>query len=133
MRWQHKCARAQRALKISAQFCRSAVNATKPLYIGLLNNDAVVMPELVFLLRAALAERGQHIGMSGGRMHKLHYPQEVDSLGITLYASLMPADRKDTADPYLGPTGGCCLMSQGFVKDIVATTGYCFDERFFLV
>lgn len=102
-------------------------------YIGLLNNDAVARPELIHLLRAALSatDTCNPIGMSGGRMHKLNNPDEVDTLGITLYASLMPADRKDTQDPYLGPTGGCCLMNRDFVQDITSTTGYCFDERFF--
>ncbi len=100
-------------------------------YIGLLNNDAVAQPELVQLLRGALARTGSLVGMSGGRMHKLDKPDEVDTLGISLYASLMPADRKDTQDPYLGPTGGCCLMTRAFLQDIKATTGYYFDERFF--
>ncbi len=100
-------------------------------YIGLLNNDAVAKPELVQLLRAALLETTHSIGMSGGRMHKLHQPEEVDTLGISLYASLMPADRKVTSDPYLGPTGGCCLMTRDFVLDVKTTTGYCFDARFF--
>lgn len=100
-------------------------------YIGLLNNDAVAKPELVHLLREALRSTDVAIGMSGGRMHKLNNPREVDTLGISLYASLMPADRKDTQDPYLGPTGGCCLMTRAFVQDVKAVTGYCFDERFF--
>lgn len=100
-------------------------------YIGLLNNDAVAKPELVSLLRDALGSTTSPIGMSGGRMHKLNSPDEVDTLGISLYASLMPADRKDTSDPYLGPTGGCCLMTRTFVEDVKTTTGYCFDGRFF--
>ena len=101
-------------------------------FIGLLNNDAVAMPTLVVQLKEALTEQqGQPIGMSGGRMHRLHQPHEVDTLGISLYASLMPADRKDTADPYLGPTGGCCLMTRACVQDVIATTGYFFDARFF--
>jgi GT2 family glycosyltransferase len=100
-------------------------------YIGLLNNDAVAKPDMVRLLRAALADSQHPIGMSGGRMHKLHQPDEVDTLGISLYASLMPADRKSTADPYLGPTGGCCLMIRSFVEDVKSTSGYCFDARFF--
>lgn len=100
-------------------------------FIGLLNNDAVAKPELVHLLRDSLRSTSDPIGMSGGRMHKLHDPQEVDTLGISLYASLMPADRKDPSDPYLGPTGGCCMMTRAFVQDIKTTTGYCFDERFF--
>jgi len=100
-------------------------------YFGLLNNDAVAQPQLVRLLRDALASNGSLIGMSGGRMHKLDKPDEVDTLGISLYASLMPADRKSTQDPYLGPTGGCCLMTRAFLHEIKATTGYYFDERFF--
>jgi len=100
-------------------------------FLGLLNNDAVAQPALVQLLREALTASRDPIGMAGGRMHQLKHPQEVDTLGITLYASLMPADRKDTQDPYLGPTGGCCLMTRAFVQDIKATTGYCFDARFF--
>lgn len=100
-------------------------------YIGLLNNDAVALPDLVKVLRRALAPGPQPIGMSGARMHRLNNPQEVDTLGISLYASLMPADRKDIADPYLGPTGGCCLMTRDFLHDVITTTGYCFDARFF--
>lgn len=101
-------------------------------HIGLLNNDAVALPGLVQSLRGALdGDDGGMVGMSGGRMHRLARPDEVDTLGIALYASLMPADRKDTADPYLGPTGGCCLMTRAFLEHIKAATGYCFDERFF--
>ena len=100
-------------------------------YIGLLNNDAVAQPAMVQLLREALTTTAHPIGMSGGRMHQLNSPQEIDTLGISLYASLMPADRKDTQDPYLGPTGGCCMMSRAFVQDVKDTTGYCFDARFF--
>lgn len=100
-------------------------------YLGLLNNDAIALPELVQVLRGALTSSQLSIGMSGARMHKMHNPQEVDTLGISLYASLMPADRKDIADPYLGPTGGCCLMTRAFVQDVIITTGYCFDARFF--
>jgi GT2 family glycosyltransferase len=69
--------------------------------------------------------------MAGGRMHRLTHPEEVDTLGITLYASLMPGDRKDTSDPYLGPTGGCCLMTRGFVEHILAVSGYFLDARYF--
>ena len=100
-------------------------------FIGLLNNDAVAKPSMVQLLRGALTATTDPVGMSGGRMHQLNHPQEVDTLGISLYASLMPADRKTTQDPYLGPTGGCCLMTRAFLEDVKATTGYCFDERFF--
>ena len=100
-------------------------------YVGLLNNDAVATPEMIGLLREPLTVIGSPVGMSGGRMHKLNCPEEVDTLGIAIYASLMPADRKDTRDPYLGPTGGCCLMSRTFAEDVKETTGYLFDARYF--
>lgn len=100
-------------------------------YVGLLNNDAVALPSLVRLLRQALNQGTSGVGMSGGRMHRLAQPELVDTLGITLYASLMPADRKTTTDPYLGPTGGCCLMTRHFLADVKAVSGYWFDERYF--
>ncbi len=64
-------------------------------------------------------------------MHQLHAPGSVDTLGITIYANLMPADRKTTEDPYLGPTGGCCIMDRAFVEDTISVSGYLFDSRFF--
>lgn len=99
--------------------------------IGLLNNDAVALPALTRLLRQALESGGETVGMAGGRMHRLTQPEVVDTLGITLYASLMPADRRTTSDPYLGPTGGCCLMTRHCLSDIKGMTGYWFDERYF--
>lgn len=100
-------------------------------HIGLLNNDAVALPGLVRALHDALSSPDARVGMAGGRMHKLAQPDVVDTLGITLYASLMPADRKTTDDPYLGPTGGCCLMTRAFLVDVKTQTGYWFDERYF--
>jgi GT2 family glycosyltransferase len=100
-------------------------------YVGLLNNDAVAYPPLVGRLVQALDAAGDRAGLAGARMHRLHAPEEVDTLGITLYASLMPADRKSLDDPYLGPTGGCCLMARKLVDDLLATSGYCFDARYF--
>lgn len=100
-------------------------------HIGLLNNDAVATRQLAHLLLAPLLNATHAVGMSGGRMHKLSNPEEIDTLGIALYASLIPADRKCTDDPYLGPTGGCCLMTRTFVEDVKTVSGYCFDERFF--
>jgi GT2 family glycosyltransferase len=99
-------------------------------YLGLLNNDAVAQPIMVERLVDAL-HTGPRTGMSGGRMHKLHAPGQVDTLGISIYASLMPADRHSTADPFLGPTGGCCMMTRAFVEEVLAVSGYCFDARYF--
>ena len=64
-------------------------------------------------------------------MHQLNNPQTTDSLGVALFASLMPADRKDSSTPYVGPTGGCCLMTRAFLMDLKAIHGYWFDARFF--
>ena len=100
-------------------------------YVGLLNNDAQAEPIWTDALVAALqANPGLH-GMAGGRMHKLRNTSEVDTLGISIYGSLMPADRLRTDDLYMGPTGGCCLMTRACVEDIIAETGYFFDPRFF--
>jgi GT2 family glycosyltransferase len=100
-------------------------------YIGLLNNDAVAMPALIGLLTNALQSSPIPVGLAGGRMHKLSEPQLVDTLGISVYASLMPADRHNVEDPFLGPTGGCCMMTRDFIQDIIGSTGYFFDPRYF--
>jgi len=100
-------------------------------FIGLLNNDAVAKPALIASLVDALAAAPGRIGMAGGRMHKLHAPEQVDTLGISIYASLMPADRHSTDDPYLGPTGGCCMLARELVDSLLAASGYCFDARYF--
>jgi GT2 family glycosyltransferase len=100
-------------------------------YIMLLNNDAVAQKDMLALLRDALQAAGEGAGLAGGRMHKLANPAEVDTLGIALYASLMPADRKTLDDLYVGPTGGCCMLSRALVEQLKAVSGYCFDPRFF--
>lgn len=100
-------------------------------HVMLLNNDAVAKPGLISLLVDAVCSSSGRIGLAGGRMHRLVQPEEVDTLGITLYASLMPANRLSLDDPYLGPTGGCCLLTRDFLVDLKRTTGHWFDERFF--
>ncbi len=99
-------------------------------YLGLLNNDAVARPDMVRKLVDSLSE-SENVGISGGRMHKLLAADKVDTLGISMYASLMPADRLELSDPYLGPTGGCCMMTRGFANSVKAVSGYIFDERYF--
>lgn len=100
-------------------------------FLGLLNSDAVARPAMVARLVDALATGPHRAGMSGGRMHKLHTPEQIDTLGISIYASLMPADRHSTEEPFLGPTGGCCMLARELVEDVLAVDGYCFDPRFF--
>lgn len=99
-------------------------------YILLLNNDAVALPPLPTRLYAALRD-APAAGLAGGRMHRLDAPHQVDTLGIALYASLMPADRHALSDHYLGPTGGCVLISRACLEDLRQSAGYWFDPRFF--
>ncbi len=100
-------------------------------YVMLLNNDAVAQKDMLASLRAALDEAGEGAGLAGGRMHRLADPMQVDTLGIALYASLMPADRKTLDDHYVGPTGGCCMLTRQLVDRLKSVSGYCFDPRFF--
>lgn len=99
-------------------------------HIILLNNDAVASSNLVELFVDAI-NQNPGAGMVGGRMHKLHRPDQIDTLGISIYSSLLPADRQDLADPYLGPTGGCALISRQCLESAERAVGYVFDERFF--
>ncbi|EXJ15985.1 glycosyltransferase family 2 protein [Imhoffiella purpurea] len=96
----------------------------------LLNNDAVAMPDLVERLADAL-DADPAAGMAGGRVHRLDDPDRIDTLGISIYASLMPADRYDLADPYLGPSGGCAIIARACLDDLRRSAGYWFDPRFF--
>lgn len=96
----------------------------------LLNNDAVALPGLVVQMKQRLAV-DRRIGLVGARMHRLADPEQVDTLGITLFSSLMASDRHDTEDPFLGPTGGCCLLSRVLLEELYTTTGEYFPEAFF--
>lgn len=100
-------------------------------YCGLLNNDAVAMPDMLQLLVTALDSSEGKAGLAGGRMHRLVAPYEVDTLGISLYCSLMPADRKCTDEPYLGPTGGCCIATRELLEQLKIVSSYYFDARYF--
>lgn len=99
--------------------------------IMLLNNDAVAQKEMLATLSEALVAAGSGAGLAGGRMHKLANTAEVDTLGISMYASLMPADRKTLDDIYIGPTGGCCMFTRALAEHLKTVSGYCFDPRFF--
>jgi GT2 family glycosyltransferase len=99
-------------------------------YVLLLNNDAVAMPGLIGGLRTALSA-DPSAGLAGPRVHKLENPDEIDSLGIVMYRSLMPADRYDTNEPYLGPSGGCAMASRKCLEELKVTAGYFFDPKLF--
>jgi N-acetylglucosaminyl-diphospho-decaprenol L-rhamnosyltransferase len=55
----------------------------------------------------------------------------VDSLGITLYKSLLASNRMSTADAYLGPTGGLAVYSRKFLEEVTRLHGYVFDPSYF--
>jgi GT2 family glycosyltransferase len=57
--------------------------------------------------------------------------RQVDSLGITLYKSLLASNRMSTADTYLGPTGGFAVYSRRFLEEIARLHGYVFDPAYF--
>jgi GT2 family glycosyltransferase len=99
-------------------------------FIGLLNNDAVAQEGMLDGMLHALSG-DLRAGLAGGRVHRLDEPGQVDTLGITLYASLMPADRKSAHDPYLGPTAGCWLMTRALADRLLSVSGYCLDGRYF--
>ncbi|QIL73422.1 glycosyltransferase family 2 protein [Diaphorobacter sp. HDW4B] len=97
----------------------------------LLNSDAVALPEWVRTMTTCASRTPESTGMVGARMHKLARPQEVDTLGISLYRSLMPADRHCLDDLLVGPSGGCCLLKRAMLEDIHRVAGYYFDARYF--
>lgn len=100
-------------------------------HVALLNNDAVAKPDAFARLAKAMADSPAPVGLAGGRMNRLDAPDLPDTLGISIYASLMTADRLDPEEPLLGPTGGCCLLSRALLDDLKAASGYWFDERYF--
>lgn len=94
----------------------------------LLNSDAVIAGQgLEACLRAMRESRHD---LMGGRMHKPG-SDAVDSLGITLYKSLLASNRMSTADTYLGPTGGFAVYSRGFLEEAKRLHGYVFDPEYF--
>ena len=99
----------------------------------LVNSDAVVKASGL----AACLERmreGSH-DLMGARMLKPRGPggdaEQVDSLGITLYRSLLASNRMSTTDAYLGPTGGFAVYTRRFLEEIARVHGHVFDPSYF--
>jgi GT2 family glycosyltransferase len=99
-------------------------------FVLFLNNDAVALPLLLGKLKQALIDH-PGAGLSGPRVHKLDDPTQIDSLGIVIYKSLMPADRYSTDEPYLGPSGGCAMATRSCLEELKITAGYFFDPKLF--
>lgn len=100
-------------------------------HVLLLNNDAVATPQLHAWLLDHLHGRAD-ADLAGGRVLKLDAgSDEVDSLGIAFYRSLLASNRLDPQEPYFGPTGGCALYARRVLETLRDTHGYVFDEEFF--
>src|SRR6185503_7475539 len=98
----------------------------------LVNSDAVVKAEGLAACLAAMDAEG--CDLMGGRMLKpgdVTGPDAIDSLGITLYKSMLASNRKSTADAYLGPTGGFAVYSRRFLEEVGRLHGYVFDPTYF--
>lgn len=100
----------------------------------LLNSDAV----LVATGYRSLLEEWLRSGASmlGGRMHRPQPgvpldAQEVESMGIAMYRSLLASNRKSLDDRFLGPTGGCAIYSRTLVETLLRDHGYVFDPDYF--
>jgi GT2 family glycosyltransferase len=97
----------------------------------LVNSDAIANASGI----AACLERmsAESRDLMGARMLKPGPPgaEGVDSLGVTLYKSLLASNRMSTADAYLGPTGGLAVYTRRFLEEIVRLHGYVFDPSYF--
>jgi GT2 family glycosyltransferase len=98
----------------------------------LVNSDAVVKAAGLEACLAAMDAEG--CDLMGGRMLKpgdVTGPDAIDSLGITLYKSMLASNRKSTVDAYLGPTGGFAVYSRRFLEEVRRLHGYVFDPTYF--
>lgn len=95
----------------------------------LVNSDAVVNASGL----AACLDRMRIEGrdLMGARMLKPGGSDAVDSLGITLYRSLLASNRMSTTDAYLGPTGGFAVYTRRFLEEIARVHGHVFDPSYF--
>ena len=97
----------------------------------MLNSDAVALPEWVCTMTTCVSQTPDSAGMVVARMHKLARPQEVDTLGVSVYRGLMPADRHCLDDQLVEPSGGCCLLKTATLEDIHPVADYYFDALYF--
>ena len=98
--------------------------------ILLLNNDAVLVDGGLSAL-LAFADDNPQADMIAARMQRLAHPEQVDSMGIAMYASALASNRVHADDTLLGPTGGLALYSRHLIETLTERHGSVFDERFF--
>lgn len=107
-------------------------------HVLLLNSDAVLATNGGAALCNAARQSGADL--VGGRVHRLEAAHgeinatttdEVESRGIALYKTLLASNRKHDAEAFLGPTGGCALLSRRVLQSLQAAHGYVFDPDYF--
>lgn len=117
-----------------AQACNQALEQVWPdpriTAVALLNNDTLVESDWLARMSSCLAP-DQGIAMVAGRMIDYHRPDQIDSLGIVFYKTGIASNRKDLAEPLLGPCGGAALYDLRLLDHLRRTTGYVFDPDFF--
>lgn len=106
-------------------------------HIFLLNSDCVLLPEGAekFLAHARAAD----LDLAGALVHVLSRDAEgrevredtVDSGGLVLYKNLLTGNRTMADQRFLGPTGGCAVLSRPLVEALEAAHGHVFDADFF--
>ena len=98
----------------------------------LLNSDAIAEREGLGACLLAMHRQGHDL--MGGRMLKppaVGVSSAVDSLGISLYKCLLASNRMSTGDAYLGPTGGCTVLTKRFIDEVQQLHGHVFDPAYF--
>lgn len=106
-------------------------------HVFLLNSDAIVTADGITALCRVV--RNSSAGLAGGRVHRLECTangtevrtDEVESLGIALYKTLLASNRKHRDEAFLGPTGGCALLSRDVLESLRKAHGYVFDPDYF--
>ncbi|HRQ56876.1 MAG TPA: glycosyltransferase [Azoarcus taiwanensis] len=106
-------------------------------HVFLLNSDAIVTADGITALCGAV--RNSSADLAGGRVHRLEcaadgsevYTDEAESLGIALYKTLLASNRKHREEAFLGPTGGCALLSRDVLESLRNAHGYVFDPDYF--
>lgn len=115
----------------------SALARANCTHVLLLNSDAILASDgLRALLATALHTNADLVG---GRVNLLivdddgkeHLTDTIESHGIALYKTLLASNRKHSAEAYLGPTGGCALLSRVMLENVLNTHGYVFDSDYF--
>jgi GT2 family glycosyltransferase len=94
----------------------------------LLNSDARLVAGGASVLATELANGS---ALAGGKIMRANEPEQIDSLGIALYASCLASDRKTSTARYLGPTACCALYGRALVEDLTSQHGHFMDPDFF--